>query len=380
MTFLPNLLASLAEGLAENGSRFGAMPLADIAAVLSFLRATGHDNDAEMNAATLGSVLLPAEQARALAHATALSSDLVPDLQPVPLLGVDPQLATLVARAQPRQAAVAATLLFALYHRAARAGNLERVSQLRTWIDGLLPEEGNPELITVLQAQTRAVKIAEGEPPKPGQRLFSISIDLVGSTDAKTRVMKLAAGDGRRIDAFNARIYQAFCSIEEAFYRHAAGKYGEGSPVGLDRFFAVKGIGDEIWLLCEVLRRPDRGARGSPHRRRARDCVEAGSSDRHRERGGEPISIRSQLRLRGDRTGPVTHQGVYGRRRTRLRSGKDARRSLNRSHPPNYNGVSRGHAPSSAELARIVSRRCFRRLRGHPMGEISGLPHRLYRT
>jgi hypothetical protein len=358
MIFLPNLLASLAEGLAENGSRFGAMPLADIAAVLSFLRATGHGNDAEMNAATLGAVLLPAEQARALAHATALSSDLVPDLQPVPLLGVDPQLVTLVARAQPRQAAVAATLLFALYHRAARAGNLERVTQLRTWIDGLLPEEGNPELITVLQAQTRAVKIAEVEPAKPGQRLFSISIDLVGSTDAKTRVMKLAAGDGRRIDAFNARIYQAFCSIEEAFYRHAAGKYGEGSPVGLDRFFAVKGIGDEIWLLCES----SADLIGEQGARLIDAALEIASKqvhliateneeknpfqfDRNFDYGAiEPVL--SPIKVFMD---VVEHASDLGKMRDdRLIAAI-----------PQIIMESRGHAPSSAELARIASRLCF---------------------
>ena len=227
------------------------MPLADVAAVLLFLRATGHDNDAEMNAAALGIVLLPFEQARVLASTTASSSDLVPELQPTPFLGVDPALVALVARAPPRQAAVAATLLFALYHRAARAGNLKRVDQLRTWIDGLSPNEANADLITVLQAQAKAVQITEVEAPKHGQKLFSISIDLAGSTDAKTRVMKLAAGDSRRIDAFNALIYQEFCAIEEAFYRHSASKYGSGSPVELNRFFAVKGIGDEIWLLCE---------------------------------------------------------------------------------------------------------------------------------
>jgi hypothetical protein len=251
MPFLPNLLAGLAERLAENGSRFGAMPLKDIAVVLSFLSATGHENDAEMIAATLGSVLLPVEQARAVSLATTGSSDLILDLQPVQLLGVDPELAMLVARAEPRLAAVAATLLFALYHRAGRAGNVERVKQLRTWIDGLSPSEGNSELITILQAETKVVLITQIEPPKHGQILFSISIDLVGSTDAKTRVMKLAAGNSRRIDAFNSSIYNAFCKIEEDFYRHAAGNYGSGSPVELGRFFAVKGIGDEIWLLCE---------------------------------------------------------------------------------------------------------------------------------
>jgi hypothetical protein len=358
MTFLPNLLADLAEGLAENGSRFGAMPLKDIAVVLSFLRATGNDNDAEMTSAALGAVLLPVEQARALAHATASSSDLVPNLQPIQLLGVDAELAMLVTHAPPRQAAVAATLLFALYHRAARAGNLERVKQLRTWIDGLSPEKSNSELIAVLQAQTQVVQITEVELPKPGQKLFSISIDLVGSTDAKTRVMKLAAGDGRRIDAFNARIYQAFCVIEEAFYRHATGRYGAGSPVELGRFFAVKGIGDEIWLLCESS--PDLIAE---HGARLIDAaLEIASKQVHliatenEEENpfhfdhnfdyGAIEPILSPIKVFID---VIEHATDLGKMRDdRLIAAVQQ-----------IIAESRGHAPSSAELAQVLSRLCF---------------------
>lgn len=358
MTFLPNLLAGLAAGLAENGSRFGAMPLKDIAAVLSFLRATGHDNDAEVNAATLGTVLLPVEQARALAHATASSSDLIPDLQPMQLLGVDPELAMLVARAQPRQAAVAATLLFALYHRAARAGNLERVKQLRTWIDALSLEESNPELITKLQAQTKAVQITKVEPSKPGQKLFSISIDLVGSTDAKTRVMKLAAGDGRRIDAFNAKIYQEFCAIEEEFYKCAAGRDGEGSPVELRRFFAVKGIGDEIWLLCESS--PDQiaeqGARLIDAALKiASKQVHLIATENEEENPslfdpnfdyGAIEPVLSPVKVFID---VVEHATDLGKMRDdRLIAAV-----------PQIMTESRGHAPSSAELAQVLSRLCF---------------------
>jgi hypothetical protein len=358
MTFLPELLTGVAERLAENGCRFGAMPLADIAAVLSFPRATGHDNDAEMNAATLGAVLLPFEQARALARPTASSSDLVPDLQPTPYLGINLALVALVAHAQPRQAAVAATVLFALYHRAARAGNLERVKQLRTWIDGLSPEEANAELITVLQGQIKTVQTTELEPPKHGQKLFSISIDLAGSTDAKTRVMKLAAGDGRRIDAFNARIYQAFCAIEEAFYRHAAGTYCSGSPVGLERFFAVKGIGDEIWLLCESS--PDLiAAQGG---RLIDAALEIASRqvhliateneeenpfqfDRNFDYGAiEPVL--SPIKVFID---VVEHASDLGKiRDDRLIAAV-----------PQIITESRGHAPSLAELAQVLSRLCF---------------------
>jgi hypothetical protein len=79
-----------------------------------------------------------------------------------------------------------------------------------------------------------------------------MSIDLVGSTDAKTRVMRLAKDNRERIDKFNIEIYKRFCYIEEAFYRSATSSYGAAKAIDLSRFFVVKGIGDEIWILCEA--------------------------------------------------------------------------------------------------------------------------------
>jgi hypothetical protein len=63
--------------------------------------------------------------------------------------------------------------------------------------------------------------------------------------------MKLAGGEAARIDEFNTAIYKEFCGVERDFYKAATSKYGLAEPLELNRFFAVKGIGDEIWILFE---------------------------------------------------------------------------------------------------------------------------------
>lgn len=64
--------------------------------------------------------------------------------------------------------------------------------------------------------------------------------------------MRVGQGDPKRIDKFNTQIYSEFCKIEGEFYRYATNKGGVGKPIDLKRFFGVKGIGDEIWILCEA--------------------------------------------------------------------------------------------------------------------------------
>ena len=64
--------------------------------------------------------------------------------------------------------------------------------------------------------------------------------------------MKLARGDSLKIDTLNAQIYGKFCRIERQFYESAVGRYGITSPIDPAKFFTVKGIGDEIWILCDV--------------------------------------------------------------------------------------------------------------------------------
>jgi hypothetical protein len=62
--------------------------------------------------------------------------------------------------------------------------------------------------------------------------------------------MNLAHGDAIKIDKFNERIYQEFCRIERKFYESAVSHFGASEAIDPSKFLTVKGIGDEIWILC----------------------------------------------------------------------------------------------------------------------------------
>ena len=84
-------------------------------------------------------------------------------------------------------------------------------------------------------------------------RLISLSIDVVGSTAAKTRLRDLAVNDERR-DELYRQFYIGFLHEEGRFYDalFEAGIWGYGPPLDWRRLFVVKGIGDELWMTYEV--------------------------------------------------------------------------------------------------------------------------------
>ena len=86
-----------------------------------------------------------------------------------------------------------------------------------------------------------------------GLRLISLSIDVVGSTAAKTRLRDLAANDGRR-DELYRQFYKGFLHEEGRFYDalFEAGNWGYAPPLDWRRLFVVKGIGDELWMTYDV--------------------------------------------------------------------------------------------------------------------------------
>jgi len=251
MAALSVVLARLANSLADQRVRFGARPLDQVASILSFLEAAHVDLDDQSATAAVAAAVLSPESARRLVVELGAAADLVPDLKPT-VIGIDHQLARIVSDGSRQHAIVAASMLFAFYHDAARRGDERRMEQLRSWIGLITVTEINTDLVSTLSSKTQETRIQPSASTPRGSLLFSISIDLVGSTDAKSRVRGVAKGEPERIDGFNAQIYKRFCQIEEAFYRSATDKYGAAAPIDLSRFFAVKGIGDEIWILCDV--------------------------------------------------------------------------------------------------------------------------------
>lgn len=252
MPAFPSVLAKLADSLVDNGVNFGAASIRDISSVLSFLQTAGVNPDDESATAAIAAILLPPDDARRFVAAFGLPPELLPALAPSPIGILDDQLFRIINKGSRSQALVAAAMLFAWYCSAARRGDKTRMDGLRPWINLIVPPCGNADLGPVLTSQIQNIEIEPSSLPMRGNCLFSISIDLVGSTEAKTRVMRVGQGHSERIDYFNAEIYRKFCKIEEDFYRIASHKIGAGKPIDLKRFFAVKGIGDEIWLLCEA--------------------------------------------------------------------------------------------------------------------------------
>lgn len=83
--------------------------------------------------------------------------------------------------------------------------------------------------------------------------LISLSIDVVGSTEAKRRLRDLAADEAWRAKLHKG-FYADFLAEEDRFYTNlfAPGIWGWGPPLDWRLLFVVKGIGDELWLTYDV--------------------------------------------------------------------------------------------------------------------------------
>ena len=96
-------------------------------------------------------------------------------------------------------------------------------------------------MFATLRSEVANVTVQPAAELKRGHVVFSISIDLVGSTDAKTRVMKLADGEVTRIDELNTAINKEFRSVERAFYKAATSRYGFAEPLRAQQVFRSEG-------------------------------------------------------------------------------------------------------------------------------------------
>jgi len=81
--------------------------------------------------------------------------------------------------------------------------------------------------------------------------LISISIDIAGSTEAKTQIFHVTSNDPEQRQRLDEDIYKIFMSAEDRFYSHLAwGK--DNLDFNMIDLFNIKGIGDEIWIACDV--------------------------------------------------------------------------------------------------------------------------------
>jgi hypothetical protein len=252
MPALSNILAQIAASLRDNGAQFAPRVLDMMSAATTFLLATGNATDSDIAAASYLATQLRSNDARKAAVALGISPDLIPALSPTSV-GLDAQLAQVLARGTPAQALVAATVLFSWHAISARTGDPSRMAALQDAASiATLQGSQNSALAQTLVTEMAKASLSTRPGPVSSDCLFSISIDLVGSTDAKTRMMKVAHGDPKKVDELNAQIYREFCRIERKFYEGAVNHYGAVPPIDPAKFFTVKGIGDEIWILCDA--------------------------------------------------------------------------------------------------------------------------------
>ena len=117
-------------------------------------------------------------------------------------------------------------------------------------LDSLLEHyKQSPSIVAELSKRLKNRPVHDPAPAEPFW-MISVSIDVVGSTEGKTKIVALAADDKQRHDTYKGFINR-FLFHESRFYENIF--HGGRAPC-LDwrRFFVVKAIGDEIWSLYRV--------------------------------------------------------------------------------------------------------------------------------
>jgi hypothetical protein len=255
MASLDTLFAELSAGLRNNGAPISARPLEVLGLAASFLAAIGcsgtHRGD--LQAAALVLALLPPEAASTMISNLGLPGDLRIDLKLQPF-GPELQLVQLAQETDRNRAILGACVLFVRYALAVQSRNQLQADGTRRWADTLV-QPGSRGIALGHQLIAEMDKLGTIVPPiatSPGINLFSISIDLAGSTKAKTQILETIGDNSARLDHYNLQINKRFARIESTFYESCVSQYGLGHPLEINRFYAVKGMGDEIWILYHV--------------------------------------------------------------------------------------------------------------------------------
>ena len=242
----------MANQLALGGAQSSQRTMALMSAGMSFLASLNRSLEDDVAAAAYVTAQFKPADPKPLEAAFGIEPDLIPRLRPLPHLDSAHDLMEPLSRGTADQAIVAATTLYSWYAMYVQAGDAKKAKEFRdiAGITAMAPA-AHAKLGAALIAAMDALPVTAAAPtPSPTEYLFSISIDLCGSTDAKRRMMEVLHGDQTRIDHENELFYGEFCRVEERFYKSLARQYGTGCPVDPAKLFTVKGIGDEMWTLC----------------------------------------------------------------------------------------------------------------------------------
>jgi hypothetical protein len=252
MPALHVLLARIADQLALGGAQSSQRTMALMSAGMTFLTSLNRPLDDEVAAAAYVTAQFKPIDPKPLEAAFGIRPDLIPRLRPLPHLDAAHDLMDPLSRGTGDQAIVAATALYSWYAMCAQIGDATKAKELREIANiTAVPAAIHGPLGGALIAAMDALKLAAPAPaPGPTEHLFSVSIDLCGSTDAKRQMLEVLQGNEKRIDRENELFYGQFCRIEERFYKALVGRYGRGRAIDPAKLFTVKGIGDEMWTLC----------------------------------------------------------------------------------------------------------------------------------
>jgi len=207
MSNLQTIISEIANQLESNGAVYSQRPLQTLASAMSFLQAFGISVDDDIYSAAIAATMLQPEDACSVVKRIGIEFPLVPSIEPA-IFGYEPQLARFIQNGDHRQAVVAATILFVWYSAAAQRGDSNRLRKMHGVVELHANNGLNQDIGKSLLAEID--KVVDRQPPASlpdSNALFSISIDLVGSTAAKSNVMRAAIGDHARIDALNVQIY-----------------------------------------------------------------------------------------------------------------------------------------------------------------------------
>ena len=103
-----------------------------------------------------------------------------------------------------------------------------------------------------LSEQLDARETVKERAEQTNSQVLSISIDICGSTHAKTRMRARARGDDE-LTSWYREFHRQFLVYEWQFYESVFCDGGLGAGLDWKRAFVVKGIGDEVWLLYEIV-------------------------------------------------------------------------------------------------------------------------------
>lgn len=129
-------------------------------------------------------------------------------------------------------------------------------ASLRQLLENAIQSASHTETRELLRSLCNDIKAIQEAPPTAAvsrRLLISLSIDIVGSTGAKTKLRKIAADD-TWCDQLYRLFYKRFLDEEGRFLDglFSAGVWGGGPPLDWRRFFMIKGIGDELWMTYDI--------------------------------------------------------------------------------------------------------------------------------